>query len=1056
MYDRGYYIDDLTGVLNRRYLHLIIDREISRSKRYNSSFSIILADLDNFKIINDTLGHIKGDQALAVFASVIKKALRDSDTIIRYGGDEFIIVLPETTLNEAKVAACRIIEHLKNIDFSGITLSASMGIAAYPEHGNTWSELFSTADRALFTAKRLGKGRVALPGEGEGDFIIPAKELIGRREEVTHLVDMLNIQGKLHVIVGEVGVGKTRLVKETIGTLHKPFLYTQSLGVLGKMPYFVLINLLKNLMKSKRADFFISFERIPTPLKSEIIKLLPDLFSRPVEHKEQGGDKYRLFEATLALLMDMFKGNKLILVFDDAQWIDRESAEFISYVVHMAGEKFVPLVIVRSEEIEKSQINEMLEILGRMRMYDVLEIKPLGIQATRKMLSSIMGGEVDGRLLDMVFGETGGNPFFIEEVIRNLGNGGCVYNKEGVWYLKDNCKIEPSRNVEEVVRRKIRTLSEEEREILVFSAVYGRKVDPYVLSRAGDMSEWNVYDAMDRFVKIGLMQEKGVDEYIFSEGIVRDTVLKNVSKSKLKLYHRKIADTLKEIYKNNLYEVIDELVYHYDMAGMYNEATKYCKAAGDRAFSIYAYEKAMEYYLRIIDTIKNDEEAKNLAYNIYYIFRNIGNIEVFEKALTSLYKRFPSIIGVVTEALGDAYFQRGMFKRAEKILREGLNATECKVTKTKLRVRLAWAIMYQGKIKEARDIVMKALTFYNEKLKNEKENSDTKNAILRAMPGAYNTLASSYLIEGNAHKAIEHYKKYLEFLKREDPDNEYNYAVGLVNIAIASVSVNNYEEALKYLEEAKYLSKKLHSIYLDSMVDIVLGELYVMMGDLERAGEYLEGAHRKYTAMNNEMRIIENNLSRYRYYLFRKNIDGAMKILEESLELAKLLSNEEYIVSILKGKVEVLIEKGNLVDAMKILESIHSDYSEMASKIESTLYLLKARIYVLQKSYEQAIKSYRKALEKDPENPGVLLGIAEAMVRRGNIKEGIEQAQKYEKLVYEKDTLDNFILRYKLGETYIIGGMKSKGLKIMKELYPILEKRGILLYIGKVAEYIFD
>ncbi len=1056
MYDNKYYTDELTGVLNRRYLHLIVNREISRSKRYNSSFSLIIADLDNFKLINDTFGHMKGDRALAIFADVMKKALRESDTIIRYGGDEFVIILPETSLDEAKIAAERILENLRKVEFQGATLSASMGVASYPRHGSSWEEIFSMADRALMMAKRMGKGRVALPDESQNGFIIPTRELVGRREETTRLINMLNTKGILHIVSGEVGVGKTRLVKDTLNAIKRPFIYVQSLGTLGGVPYFVLINLLKKLATEQRADFFISFERIPDPLKVEIIKLLPDLFPVASYDNYQRGDKYRLFESVISLLDDMFKDSSPILVFDDVQWIDRESAEFISYVVHMAKDKFIPLAVLRSEEAEKSYINEILEILGRMRLYDELVVNPLSRHATGRMLSSIMGGEVDEGLLDAVYNETGGNPFFIEEVVKSLADKGYVYNNNGIWYIKKDYRIEPSKNVEEVIKRKVRSISEKEKEILLFSAIYGRRIDPYVLTRASGINEGEVYDALDRLVRIGLLKERGGgDEYIFSEGIVIDTVLEEVSKGKLKFYHRKIADALKEVHGQNLYGILDELIYHYDMAGMEDEAKKYYKTAGDRAIGIYAYDKALDYYLRVLDSIDNEQKARDIAYSIYYIFRNLGNMETFESAMNTLLDKFPSLVGMVSEMLGDAYTQRGMFNKAVEILKRGIEHSNDEIEKTKLKVRLAWALLYQDKGDEAKGIVTEAISFYNEILKNL-DDEEKSRTVLKALVGAYNTLASSYLIRGDAEKAKKHYREYLEFIKRENVDNEYNYAVGLVNLAIACLRLDKEGEAIESLKEAKSISEKLHSIYLDAMVDLVLGELYVIGGEIEKAGEYLEDAHKKYVAMNNEMRIIETDLSLYRYYLYRKKIGMALEIINEAMELARLLANDEYVVNLLKGKVEVFIEKGDVLQGLKIVDTIYSDYSEIAKNMATSLKLLKARLFVLSGLFDKAIDTYREIIKKEPENTEALLGIAEAMVKKGNIEEGIGEALKYEKRVYENEKLHTLVLRYRLGEIYIIGGHKDKGMQIMRELYPILERKGILLYIGRVATYIFD
>lgn len=154
------FLDDLTGVYNRRYLLHWIDGEIKKSRRYRLPFSIVLLDLDDFKEVNDVHGHLKGDLVLKLFAQYLKGTLREADVITRYGGDEFIALLPNTPREQAQVVAERIIDRAKRQTFSGIKLSASAGIATFPidgKHGRNSSRLLT----GVFIQQR-GRARVVL------------------------------------------------------------------------------------------------------------------------------------------------------------------------------------------------------------------------------------------------------------------------------------------------------------------------------------------------------------------------------------------------------------------------------------------------------------------------------------------------------------------------------------------------------------------------------------------------------------------------------------------------------------------------------------------------------------------------------------------------------------------------------------------------------------------------------------------------------------------------------------------------------------------------------
>ncbi len=158
--------DPLTKLYNRRAIVQFAEKEVGRSKRYNHSFSIILIDIDDFKAINDTYGHTIGDIVLKKIADLLKEEVRDVDRIGRYGGEEFIIVLPETKIKNAVKLAERIKRKISDYHFKisdyALTLTVSTGVAGFPVHGKTFEEILQAADLALYEAKRRGKNQVVV------------------------------------------------------------------------------------------------------------------------------------------------------------------------------------------------------------------------------------------------------------------------------------------------------------------------------------------------------------------------------------------------------------------------------------------------------------------------------------------------------------------------------------------------------------------------------------------------------------------------------------------------------------------------------------------------------------------------------------------------------------------------------------------------------------------------------------------------------------------------------------------------------------------------------
>ena len=155
--------DKLTELYNRSYLEPFLESEINAAKKEHQKISVIMVDMDHFKEINDTYGHIVGDHVLMIFAQVVLKCIRKTDIIARYGGDEFIVVLPNTDTDTARSVAERIREDVSETyipPIDGVVISSihcSVGISTYPVHCDSKNSLIRTSDLALYMAKRSGR-----------------------------------------------------------------------------------------------------------------------------------------------------------------------------------------------------------------------------------------------------------------------------------------------------------------------------------------------------------------------------------------------------------------------------------------------------------------------------------------------------------------------------------------------------------------------------------------------------------------------------------------------------------------------------------------------------------------------------------------------------------------------------------------------------------------------------------------------------------------------------------------------------------------------------------
>jgi len=167
--------DSLTGLFNRHYFNLQFEHIMKQAKRHNNKLALILFDIDNFKRINDSLGHKAGDTVLIKTAEIVKKVLRDSDSFYRIGGDEFTVIMENFhATNEVHILVGRIQEALKTsieVDELSFHISLSIGISIFPEHGADIDTLQKSADIAMYQAKKDGKNRASIFAKNSGSSL---------------------------------------------------------------------------------------------------------------------------------------------------------------------------------------------------------------------------------------------------------------------------------------------------------------------------------------------------------------------------------------------------------------------------------------------------------------------------------------------------------------------------------------------------------------------------------------------------------------------------------------------------------------------------------------------------------------------------------------------------------------------------------------------------------------------------------------------------------------------------------------------------------------------
>jgi len=163
--------DDLTGIYNIRAFTALANHTHKQSVRYRQSYSIVMVDLDSMKIINDNYGHEAGNRLLKLTVTCIQQELRETDVFARYGGDEFVLLLPQTGMDGAFKAAERVRKTIESTPLSThgeqVSTTVSTGIATFPEHGKNFAALMNCADQALYSSKKDGRNRTSVSGAAQ-------------------------------------------------------------------------------------------------------------------------------------------------------------------------------------------------------------------------------------------------------------------------------------------------------------------------------------------------------------------------------------------------------------------------------------------------------------------------------------------------------------------------------------------------------------------------------------------------------------------------------------------------------------------------------------------------------------------------------------------------------------------------------------------------------------------------------------------------------------------------------------------------------------------------
>ena len=809
------YIDDLTGLYNRRFLRVksgeyfqIIDREASPT-------SILLIDLDHFKNINDTYGHSKGDTVLVEFSSFLEDILRSNDSVFRYGGDEFVCVLPGTGYEQAERISHRFIEKCREKEFSRIRLTMSIGIASCPDDGKDWVELFDTADQRLYSAKRHGRDRIGTPETGVRNLIIPTKEIVGRNDEFSEVMryaeSSSDIQGGTFCISGEIGVGKSRFVREIIDSERfRPFRFLGSMlsATTHSIPYFPFRELIRSIVRMSDG---LNLEDIPQTYRIELTKIVPELSDYLAESAGEVlmVDKFRLFEGVRRLLEQQVATGPLIISLDNIHWADEGSLELLHYIIRaFHGSPILFLLIYRVEEAGKECFQRVLNNMSREGLFSRITLEPLGEADLSRMLSMIIDRIPSHSLTGYIYRKTGGNPFFVEELMKSLHESGALYWNSDSWKFREEMADKIPHSIEDVIDRKLGLMSAEARSLMEHAAVIGREFDFGFLL---EMTEWNegqLFDIMDEILGMRFLSQGDEESFRFKEDIIREIICSRMNESRKRKYHLDIGEKLLKDNKDYPEKVAEELAFHFHNGGDQLETVHHSIIAGNSSRDSYANQDAIRFYTWAAEILEMNSE--NMTETLVECLKERAGVYNLvgdnEKAIEDISRAIE-----YAGETGNSEKEADCLVAASAVFQDTAKYLKAKELSTRAleiyrnsnnRSGEAQCLMNIGTVNRLLGKYNEALDFFRQSLDVSCDSSD-HSVEIKTLTG----LGTTYAMLGEYDNALEHYHASREL--SESTGSRKSHAAILNNIGNICYLKGDYSKALECYNQSMETNREI-------------------------------------------------------------------------------------------------------------------------------------------------------------------------------------------------------------------------------------------------------
>jgi tetratricopeptide (TPR) repeat protein len=532
--------------------------------------------------------------------------------------------------------------------------------------------------------------------------------LVDRKDELALLKSLFDqaLQGKGQVVfvAGEGGVGKTRLVQELGSYAHqKGALFTvgRSYEEEAVVPYSPWVEAIRSLV---RQDQGAGSDKTMARTLATVARIVPEV---QVEGKELGikgwlsgsehGDlvagteveRIRLFQAVTDFLIHASTRRPILLFLDDILWADAASLQLLHYFCRrIRDQRIIMVATYRDVELAKQHpLSRLLLDLNRDRILRQVSLNRLTSDYVAEIISNHLGGgAVVPEFAKLVYTRSGGNPFFVEEVIRLLADESRIYKSEKGWTLREIGNVEIPSTVRALIEHRVSRLGADLVQTLSIGSAMGMDFRYELLRRVTTQEDEKLIPQLEQASQAGLLIERrgGRDVlFAFPDEQIRDYFYSELSLIRKRKIHGRIGQAMEELSQAQKDEHPEELAHHYIQAGEAAKAAEFSLKAGDRAAKLHAYPEAKKHYQNVLELLDETEKKAKLDVLVKLgdAYSQMGEpkkaIESYTEALglASQLKQTLKTVEIYSELGYVAWYNESDKQSAINYFREGLKAS---------------------------------------------------------------------------------------------------------------------------------------------------------------------------------------------------------------------------------------------------------------------------------------------------------------------------------------------------------------------------------------------